>query len=439
MFTMKTAKRLTALLLCFAMLLGTGAVGASAIEKGDEIEFTYTYDDGDTFNRTYSYRGAFNEGLNSLYGVFDYEAYFFNAEKAGYYYVVDNSCSVDIAEKHENGTASGRIKQEDWLFDSNSNIGSLFYLPAGTSVFLVRNHEYYSSSVYIEYYGEFESFSVPNEEVCYLSGYDFGIIETDNNGSTQYEYYFYPFALDFHFSNGKTLLSDREMGRSFYSDNKMVNGENALTADFVNEKLQIKLNLYEISYFVEKIEFSNIDKYLSYKEYYNGQYEYTSYGTEGTETMTVTFTDSTKKDFEYYRDWENEIFNTSITLPNGKTFSPYIDIFPTQNGTKKLVAYNYYFDFSNDCYETLDFDIVYFEEDCTATKASLSENLTLLKNNIAYHIEYIPYLIKWNFIEMLETDDSADAVYHFSQLFVTPVKKIRYILDEVSLFFKNAF
>ena len=438
---MKTAKKLTALFLCLAMLLSVGVIGAGAIEKGDEIEFTYTDDDGDTFNYIYSYQGTLTEGLNSFPNNYDYEAYSFDAEKAGYYYVVSSFCSVDIAEKCENNTASGRIKQEDWLHDSNSNIGSLFYLPAGTSVFLINNRaEYYSSSVYIEYYGEFESFSVPDKEVCYLSGYDFGIIETDNNGSTQYEYYFYPFALDFHFSNGKTLFSDRDFSEHFYSDSKMVNGENVLIADFVNEKLQIKLDLYEISYFVEKMEFSNIDKYLNYKEYYNGECEYPNYGSYDTETVTVTFTDSTKKDFEYFVYYDMEIIYTSIALPNGKTFMPDFCFFPTKNGTKKLVVFNSYFkDFSNDCYEDSSLETVYFEADCTATKASLSENLMLLKKNITYHIEDIPSLIRWNLIGMLEAYDSADAMKHFIWLFVDPAYEIRDILNEISLFFKNAF
>ena len=63
----------------------------------------------------------------------------------------------------------------------------------------------------------------------------------------------------------------------------------------------------------------------------------------------------------------------------------------------------------------------------------------LLKKNITYHIEDIPSLIRWNLIGMLEAYDSADAMKHFIWLFVDPAYEIRDILNEISLFFKNAF
>lgn len=419
------------------MLLGAGAVGASAIEAGDEIEFTHTFDDGDSFNLTYVYQGTLAQGLNGINNNFEYEAYFFNAEKAGYYYVISDGCSVETAEEYESGKANGFRDREDCIHDSKNNYGSVFYLNEGTVVFLINNYEY-SPSVHIEYYGEIESVSSANDMICYLHNYNFE--EVDANGKAKHAYYFYSLVLDINFSNGKSLSTDVESGRYAYSDNEMVNGENILTVYLLNNKFQVKLNLFEISYFVKNIEASNIEKYLSVKEYYNGRLDSPEYGIGNAETLTVTFTDSTKKSFVYLIDYESENHNTTITLPNGKEFTPIIRQFTCKDGKRVfIVADCYTASIENDDGITdEDFGTIYLKKDCNVTKASLAENFELLKGNVIDELDDIPYLMRSYFNSMIETDDPDYALYCFKMLFTAPINQIRFAFDEISMFFKNA-
>lgn len=436
--TMKTAKRFTALLLCLAMLLGAGTVCAGAIEKGNEIEFTHTFEDGDTFNRTYIYQGTLTEGLNGIGYSSEYEAYSFNAEKAGFYYVVSSGCSVETAKTYGNGKADGFRDREDWIYDSKNNHGSVFYLNEETVIFLVDNYEL-SPSVYIEYYGEIESASDASDEICYLLNYDFE--EVDANGKAQYAYFSYPFVLDINFSNGKTLSTDTEFGRYFYSDTKMINGENELTVYFLDNKLQIKLDLFEISYFIENIEASNVEKYLDVKEYYDGRIDYSEYGIKNQETLTVTFTDSTKKSFVYSSDYESDNYSTEITLPNGKEFTPVIRQITYNDGKKVFVVADSYtgsFEYDDGITDE-DFGTIYLKKDCNVTKASLAENLELLKSKVFDELDSIPFLMRHYFNMTLEADDTDSAIYYFKMIFIVPINKIGFAFDEISTFFKNAF
>ena len=118
---MKTAKKLTAILLCIAMLLGIGATSAFALETGDIIEWS-----GPDWCDTYIYSGTLKEGAQDVEGGDDFDTnslcFEFTAEKDGYYkftvYEIEIGW-VGIADSYTADTASiGWDNEYLWTYTS---------------------------------------------------------------------------------------------------------------------------------------------------------------------------------------------------------------------------------------------------------------------------------------------------------------------------------
>ena len=93
-------------------------------------------------------------------------------------------------------------------------------------------------------------------------------------------------------------------------------GENILTFKFEGVTEEIAINVYPVDYYVSGAELSNAEKYTQeYVDYFG---EFWSKPIEE-EILTIFFTDSTSKDFEFFSDWGN------VEFPNGRSYYFYID------------------------------------------------------------------------------------------------------------------
>ena len=139
---MKTVKKLTAILLCFVMLLGVSITSASALEIGDTVEFVEEYWDGDSYTETWIYAGTAKEGINKVESEeSDIDlCYEFNVEKSGYYSVTwlgNGYINARITETYEKGIAKNYADNINNNYENEFGIfydSKIFYLEEGVSL-----------------------------------------------------------------------------------------------------------------------------------------------------------------------------------------------------------------------------------------------------------------------------------------------------------------
>ncbi len=413
---MKTVKKLTAIILCFVMLLGVCITSASALEIGDTVEFTYIAEgpSGDDYTETWIYAGTAKEGINKVQNDNpDVDlCYEFNVEKAGYYSFTKRDSDyiyTNIAETYENGTAKNYA---DYILNEvEDEFGTFYYskicyLEEGVHLIKVDVDVDYEQSFKIEYFADSITDVRFEDETDKILFEDCGDLEDS------YEDMLYIWAnYSIEFSNSKTVECH---DINCLLDNELAKGENTVLMQLPGFEKEITIYYYETSDFIESIELSNVDNYLDAYEYYDGNYGYYNYYNE---QVTVNFKDGTKQTFTYLYDGDNY-----ITLPCGKDL--WLGIYHTtddfdESGVEKpfLVAR---------IGETR-----YVEKECNIKIVSFRSNFNYFSENVSWYIERLGYWLGYNNEQLLNDGDIANWVsaniYEFK--YYTSL-----IFDEISLF-----
>ena len=394
---MKTVKKLTAIFLCFVMLLGVSITSASALEIGDTVKFVEEYWDGNSDTYYYVYAGMAKEGINKVESeesYFDF-CYEFNAEKAGYYsvtYLCANGIDVYFAETYENGIAKN---DAFWFWNDytddygNCYESKVYYLEEGVSFLRGYLYNSYNPSFKIEYYAESISdidFVNDGEIINVYENYD----RIDTDEKTIY--------IDIDgtivFSNGKEI---DDYGFSCSYENALVPGENAVNVILPGLEKEITINYCKTTDFVKSVDFRNADSHLSVKEYYgglDGKYDIPYYGDE---KVTVYFNDGTSSTIENFEfdDCYGCSHNNYVTFPGGRIVPVYVTHDEDENG--KLVLRGRVA------------DTVYYEKECTVEKASFRENSERLKSDIGRRIDWMYF--DWYIGKFLSTGNPYYLVY----------------------------
>ena len=423
---METAKRITAIFLCFVMLLGIGITSASALEIGDTVEFECLSEDpygGSNYSKTWKYSGIAKEGINtfeSSESEFDL-CFEFNVEKAGYYTVTYRSSDdfdALFAETYENNVARNFADFLDNSYDDEYGtwyFSKIYYLEEGVSLLNVHNDYYGSSfevnntvSFKIEYFADsITDVRFKDEKDKYLFE-DYDYIYSEGNTFEFYSEYI------IEFSNKKTV-EDHWVQCSFI--NELAKGENTVLMQLPGFEKEITIYYYETSDFVESIELGNIDNYLNAVEYYDGSYAFYNLYYDN-EQVTVNLKDGTKQTFTYH-DGDNY-----ITLPCG--IDLYVSIYHTsddfdESGVEKpfLVAR---------IGETR-----YIEKECNIEKVSFRRNFIELLDSIKGFLEGFAHCLRYNNEQLLNDGDIANWVnaniYEFKYY-------IPHIFNEISTFIR---
>ena len=385
---MKTAKKLTAILLCIAMLFGIGATSAFALEIGDTVEFSW-YDTTEEL----VYKGVLTEGVNEIEDTNDeyYTCYTFEVSKDGYYSATFPADELSVLFT---GDFSGnKATDTDQIFTGFYDeygvryFSRYAYLTKGTALFYVKfdesnpaatslNIEYFAEKITdVNYDEETVKYLFEDNDDCYINE-DEKIIDINSDYSIS-------------FSNGKTIENDNldDWFECSY-ENELVTGENTVTMLFPGYEKEITIGLYETSDFVESVEIPNAANYLDAAILYNGQYLDTPFDNE---KVTVTFKDGTKETVTYDRHKNNY-----VTFPCGKkvhiSAGHTVDE-RTEVGTGKYclyakVGYTYY---------------KFYE--CNVKEASFAENFEELRSNISRRINHLKDYCDLYLNQMLKDGD----------------------------------
>ncbi|MBQ3044972.1 MAG: hypothetical protein IJD49_03380 [Clostridia bacterium] len=308
MKTKKTFKSVIAMLL--AVILSFGAMSSAfAANVGEIIEWP-SKEEYELIDE-YVYKGELVEGSNAVKeedpGYYD-TCYTFEAEKSGYYtFSRGYGLSIFVSEAVADGKPSDyatTISAQKGEGDS-AEYTLVTYLNAGTAYVAVR---YYTKPVddeiVIEYIGE-ELVDVEIDEALLqnlVMYYDFGY-GSGKGFDLQRD-------ITFVFADGSKRTFEGAYIR-FATDNgggEATEGENTVTTiNTFGIKKQYTMTCYPATYFIKKVEISNLDKYLKGVKYYSeDDYSFDFYGTEddtdgvGGETVTVTFNDGTTQTKEFY-------------------------------------------------------------------------------------------------------------------------------------------
>lgn len=419
---MKTAKKLTALLLCIAMLLGIGATSAFAANVGDEIKWTVSYWDDYEYVNHYTLAGTLNEGENTVTGTSEYWDFVvceFEAAQAGYYYFTSDYWN-DIAEQYQNGVAKDFADREEMYFEISEDegiYGDVYYLPAGTSLIRVETYNYDETTVNIEYLGDVAEIKFDEADLeDRILGNDVYLIEEENTLEAENCNY------SVTFSNGKTLDSDNWY-TVFETNSTIVKGDNTLAFDFLGYETEVTMGIYEITDFVESIELQKHEDHLNAKYYYDGTIEHFDLG-DKPEYVIVNFTDGTSGTFEYY--YGPSYTNNTITLPNGKEVYVY--------------AYLDYNEEGQICFVAGMADHHFIEEPCYIESASFAENFDHLSENISYCINSGVEYFSWSVRELIY--DIVNGNFYWIMYDIQNIFNSYYltsIFSEISMFISNCF
>lgn len=420
---MKTARKLTAIFLCIAMLLSIGATGAFAYEIGDTVEWKFTEDDiGAVWINKYPYGGTLTEGSNDVedlgepYSV----CYKFEASKAGYYkvsYSSDAIYGMRFAESYENGVP---MNHADRIVSYGETESRLFCLSKGTHMLMAHYVEDYpaGSELRIDYVAESISDVTYDENGLKDLIMEYDVYSDENTYYLDTEY-------TLTFSDGQTIEykndENNEHTLNVISEKSWVKGENAAKIVLPGYEKDVTVTVCEITDYISDIEISNLDKYLEAYEHYNGQYAYYDFG-ETPETVTVTYADGTKKTFEYYYNHDADVYNTYITLPNGREVHVYV-YQSYRNNSRALIAGIA--------------DHEYIVEECNISSADLTGNFNYFTQNISDWIDYAANNIGWCFEGMANASSIEEFMYYFRDLFTSYY--LSNIFEEISMFISYCF
>ena len=414
----KTFKSVIALALAFVLSLGVVST-AFAVNIDDTVEWEYEGDFGEYVGiDEYTYKGELVEGANTINGD-DYSSpcYTFNAEKSGYYlfssenglfsYVSEEIIRDDIPYGYADSVSGERAIDEE-----SDEYYDLFYIPEGTVyVGLDFYGDYARGTLEIEYLGaELTDVSVDENELKDLiRDWDIGY------GSGKGFYFQTDTTFTFDEEN-EVVLEGAYLRLDTPDSSEVVDGENIVkTINTFGIEKEYTLTCYPIEHYISKIEITNLDKYLTYKRYYNEEindevgfyYADDGKGIAG-ETLTVTLCDGTTQSFVL--DWDEDV---EIELPNGRKVDTWM-YQSVRDGSVYLVV--------NVC------GVNFLEGECTPVDATAEENLDMLKSRIERRISSMNYWVDF-WISRAKNADSITDIANY----------IRYAIDEISYYAKEIF
>ncbi len=386
---MKTTKKLIAVLLAIATLFTLFATSASALEKGDIVEWDHYGD----YTEEILYDGTVKLGENHItfpdeaYDGEDYNVcYELTVEKDGYYKVASSDCYFSFAETYSQLTAANfKDCLLDCLYDDENWItGEIYYLTSGTH--LMKAYSYYSSStIKIEYYAEaITDIEYDEESVKNL------VMECDEVYIDNYEKII-GIEIDYKvvFSNSKILENDNLNWLVFNYEGELADGENKVNLIVPGYEEEAVIGIYEAEDFIKEIKLENFENYSNASQLYI-EYYYNTPSLEGLEA-TFIYTDGSKQTFVVGKD-------ETITLPNGREFRVLFDSTVDERseiGTGELTLYAYIGDGK-----------IYYLEQYDVKKASFAENLELYKENIGYCYEYFTWNMDYKITRALENGEA---------------------------------
>ncbi len=305
---MKTVKKLTAILLCIAMLLGIGATSAFALEIGDTIVWNVNNTPMDAYSFEVEYAGTLSEGWTDIedLGMPYRLAYTFNAEKDGYYVItLGENEYVEAAESFSGKKAANFmpcIYKEAEAEDGDYIIKSfLFNFKKGENLLCVEFDEANpaGTSINIEFFGEKITNVVLFDEYfdCLILDYDW---YAPYEGTLDYDTTY-----NIEFSSGK-LFQVIDGYIVFEYDGSFEKGKKTFTADLLGYEIVREGTVYMITDLIESMDASNFN--VQAVEYYNGY----KFKNADIEKVTVKFTDGTSA---------NITDDEKIALPCGRNIS----------------------------------------------------------------------------------------------------------------------
>ena len=411
---MKTVKKLTAIFLCFVMLLGVSITSASALEIGDTVEFVEEYWDGDSYTETWIYAGTAKEGINKVESEeSDIDlCYEFNVEKSGYYSVTwlgNGYINARITETYEKGIAKNYADNINNNYENEFGIfydSKIFYLEEGVSLIniYVNINDIMENSFKIEYFAD---------SITDVKFEDEKLYAIKDNGMYSYDDYL-GFSADYTIEFSNSITVDDEWVNCLL-ENELKKGENTVTMVLPGYEKEIFVNYYEVSDFIESVEIENLDKYLELKEFYD-DYEYPQFDNE---KITVSFKDGTKQTINYIQ-WDD----IQITLPCGKVIYV-LAYYPTEySDIKKAEKPSFVVSIG---------DTRFIEKECNITKVSFSENLSNFSSDISHATRSL--IFRLNLHKEIFMDNG-----NFAVLIQRSIEEIKlygsFIFDDISTFIR---
>lgn len=377
------SKKVFSVLLTISIIFGCSAFSFAA----EDVDAKYTYRGTIEAGRTTVW-----ESDNALDSVYDlYVSYTFTAEADGYY-------SLTYGTPHTSIYAEivGAENFKEAVYDYYL-IQRLYYLEKGEYELTVDVYNSFTEVyIYTDYYGETItdiSFDYDQVEDC-----DFWFYKDLADNET----YFASYAdATITFTGGKTYSFSGGITEGTI-DEEFKEGSNKITIDFLGNRISSSATVYDISHYIKDIEISNIENYFDDCKMYCTDADFVyPYG----ETLTVTFSDSSTESFDY--DNSNPIH---IKLSNGQYY--------------KIYVFGFYNPFSN---KRCSFEI-YVENNFmkeyrfNGTKASLPENLNVIKYELQNCFDNISYNLK----QMFKNLTNEDYYYYLSEATIA-ASEIAYI------------
>lgn len=373
MKTKRTFKALIAMALALILSLGT-MTSAFAANVGEIIDWPATEEY--EYTDEYIYKGELSEGTNHIKEneeVFENGCYTFEVEKAGYYlFTCDRDFNVNISEEIVDGapfnyaTALYGYKILDEERGTYENYSAV-YLSEGTAYVAVYYYSNYpEGDIEISYLGE-ELVDIDIDEDSLqdlIMNYDFGY------GSGKGFDLQRDITLVFADGSKKTVEGAYIRFVAEGDSGEAVEGENTVTtANTFGIEKQYTMTCHPMTYYIKKVEISNLDKYLKVREYYYpSDYDYFFFGSEEDEdglqgeTLTVTLNDGSTQSFELI--WDNAVY---VTL---------------QNGNKARVICGEHFYDGKVYFELMIGGIIFMEKECEVIEASDIQNIERLGERI---------------------------------------------------------
>ena len=353
---MKTAKKLLALAMSIAMLLGVCSVGASAFDTDEMI----TFERLDSTTKECRYVGEAYVGENCFEydgGVTD-AVYKFVVEESGYY-GTDNF-NHHIGQK----VSDDKVKQID-IETNYYQLGCFYvYLEEGTYYFYNSFYTSYPEpldiNVGFEFLGEYEGVSY-DEKV-----FELAIKDVDVDFYSEEISHAEP---SINFSEGS--LTDNEGWIGIECEEGLKLGSNTVTFDIDGVEFTEELYIVELSDVIESIEAADGGALNVMTEYYNFAYYNEPDGlkvnfADGSSAVTDSWED-------IYYDWDEEIIGTTyvyyVELSNGRELPVCLDedgeTVEVSIGAKELVS------------EELVYEPVSFSENLSHLSLYLKEVFTI--------------------------------------------------------------
>ena len=388
---MKTSKRITAIFLCFVMLLGVSITSASALEIGDRI--LYGDDEvGDGWDLYFG--GNVIEGLNKISFSEEIDHCFeFNAEKDGYYhlsYLNQNNSDVYFADNYSGDSASNRASNVEYIVKDEFSLeytNRIFYLSKGTHLIIV-NYPYDISSMTIG----LDYFAESITDIRFGNNNNPYVFEDYDNIDKEEKTVEFKTNYTIEFSNSNIVeVSDNKVFCSF--SNELVPGENSVLMSVLDFEKEIKINLCKTSDFVSRLDVGNAENYLYAKQYYD-RIEASDY--QG-ETVTVYFNDGTSQSIESYsfEDSYSHCDDNEVEFPCGRKIPVYVyKNYDNRNGVG-TGKYSLFGEIGN---------TYYYVKECNVERASFKENSDRLNSNLKNNFHWNSFV--WCITKFISTGDS---------------------------------